>query len=39
MINKGNVKGLKLAYAVALGGGAGNEFTGGDAILARDSLI
>jgi alcohol dehydrogenase (cytochrome c) len=26
-INKGNVKGLKLAYAVALGGGAGNEFT------------
>src|SRR6267154_4219319 len=25
-INKGNVKGLKLAYAVALGGGAGNEF-------------
>ncbi len=27
MINKGNVKGLKLAYAIALGGGAGNEFT------------
>ena len=26
-INKGNVKGLKLAYAVALGGGAGNEFS------------
>ena len=26
-INKSNVKGLKLAYAVALGGGAGNEFT------------
>jgi alcohol dehydrogenase (cytochrome c) len=26
-INKGNVKGLKLAYAVPLGGGAGNEFT------------
>jgi alcohol dehydrogenase (cytochrome c) len=26
-INKGNVKGLRLAYAVALGGGAGNEFT------------
>ena len=26
-INAGNVKGLKLAYAVALGGGAGNEFT------------
>ncbi len=25
-INRGNVKGLKLAYAVALGGGAGNEF-------------
>ncbi len=24
-INKGNVKGLKLAYAVPLGGGAGNE--------------
>src|SRR5271167_4574953 len=27
LINKGNVKGLKLAYAIALGGGAGNEFT------------
>src|ERR1700688_4256456 len=26
-INKGNVKGLHLAYAVALGGGAGNEYT------------
>jgi alcohol dehydrogenase (cytochrome c) len=26
-INKGNVRGLKLAYAVPLGGGAGNEFT------------
>src|SRR6266446_3462248 len=26
-INKANVKGLKLAYAVPLGGGAGNEFT------------
>ncbi len=26
-INKSNVKGLKLAYAVPLGGGAGNEFT------------
>src|SRR5262245_12578884 len=25
-INKGNIKGLKLAYAVALGGSAGNEF-------------
>ena len=25
-INKGNVKNLKLAYAVALGGGVGNEF-------------
>ena len=25
-INKGNVKGLKLAYAVPLGGGAGNEY-------------
>src|ERR1700729_2226337 len=24
-VNAGNVKGLKLAYAVALGGGAGNE--------------
>src|SRR5438132_9794844 len=26
-INKDNVKGLRLAYAVPLGGGAGNEFT------------
>jgi len=26
-INKANVKGLRLAYAVPLGGGAGNEFT------------
>jgi alcohol dehydrogenase (cytochrome c) len=26
-INKTNIKGLKLAYAVPLGGGAGNEFT------------
>src|SRR5438046_5326773 len=26
-INRENVKGLKLAYAVPLGGGAGNEFT------------
>jgi len=26
-INKSNVNGLKLAYAVPLGGGAGNEFT------------
>src|SRR5689334_18644139 len=26
-INKTNVKGMKLAYAVPLGGGAGNEFT------------
>jgi alcohol dehydrogenase (cytochrome c) len=25
-INKGNVKGLRLAYAVPLGGSAGNEF-------------
>src|SRR3977135_1984556 len=25
-VNKGNVKGLKLAYAVPLGGGAGNEW-------------
>ncbi len=31
-INKGNVKSLKLAYAVALGGGAGNEFIDRDAI-------
>ena len=27
VINKGNVKGLHLAFAVALGGGAGNEYT------------
>jgi alcohol dehydrogenase (cytochrome c) len=27
LINKGNVKGLHLAFAVALGGGAGNEYT------------
>src|SRR5215831_15560987 len=26
-INRDNVKNLKLAYAVPLGGGAGNEFT------------
>jgi alcohol dehydrogenase (cytochrome c) len=26
-INKSNVKGMKLAYAVPLGGGAGNEYT------------
>ena len=26
VLNKANVKGLKLAYAVPLGGGAGNEF-------------
>jgi alcohol dehydrogenase (cytochrome c) len=26
-INRDNVKGLKLAYAVALGGGAGNEYS------------
>src|ERR1700692_1499562 len=26
-INRDNVKNLKLAYAVSLGGGAGNEFT------------
>ena len=27
LVNKGNVKGLHLAFAVALGGGAGNEYT------------
>ena len=30
-INQDNVKNLKLAYAVPLGGGAGNEFARGDA--------
>src|SRR6202162_196568 len=37
-INKGNVKGLKLAYAVALGGGAGNEFVQATA-LAEDGFL
>src|SRR6266436_3773747 len=36
-INKTNVKGLKLAYAVPLGGGAGNEFTNATA-LAEDGF-
>jgi alcohol dehydrogenase (cytochrome c) len=38
VINKGNVKGLKLAYAVALGGGAGNEFTNATP-LAEDGFL
>src|SRR5215475_2303544 len=38
IINKGNVKGLKLAYAVALGGGAGNEFTNATP-LAEDGFL
>jgi alcohol dehydrogenase (cytochrome c) len=38
MINKSNVKGLKLAYAVALGGGAGNEFTNATP-LAEDGFL
>jgi alcohol dehydrogenase (cytochrome c) len=37
-INKDNVKGLKLAYAVALGGGAGNEFTNATP-LAEDGFL
>src|SRR5215475_4191256 len=37
-INKANVKGLKLAYAVALGGGAGNEFTNATP-LAEDGFL
>jgi alcohol dehydrogenase (cytochrome c) len=37
-IGKGNVKGLKLAYAVALGGGAGNEFTNATP-LAEDGFL
>src|ERR1700759_3318802 len=37
-INKGNIKGLKLAYAVALGGGAGNEFTNATP-LAEDGFL
>src|SRR5262245_7079224 len=37
-INKGNVKGLKLAYAVPLGGGAGNEWNEATA-LAEDGFL
>jgi alcohol dehydrogenase (cytochrome c) len=37
-IDKGNVKGLRLAYAVALGGGAGNEFTNATP-LAEDGFL
>jgi alcohol dehydrogenase (cytochrome c) len=37
-INRGNVKGLRLAYAVALGGGAGNEFTNATP-LAEDGFL
>jgi alcohol dehydrogenase (cytochrome c) len=37
-INKGNIKGLRLAYAVALGGGAGNEFTNATP-LAEDGFL
>ncbi len=37
-INTGNVKNLKLAYAVALGGGAGNEFNEATP-LAEDGFI
>src|SRR3981081_3744540 len=37
-INKTNVKGLKLAYAVPLGGGAGNEFVQATA-LAEDGFL
>jgi alcohol dehydrogenase (cytochrome c) len=37
-INKGNAKSLKLAYAVALGGGAGNEFTNATP-LAEDGFL
>ena len=37
-INKANVKGLKLAYAVPLGGGAGNEFVQATA-LAEDGFL
>ena len=33
-INKSNVKGLKLAYAVPLGGGAGNEWNEATATMA-----
>jgi len=37
-INRDNVKNLKLAYAVALGGGAGNEFTNATP-LAEDGFL
>src|SRR5882672_3379134 len=37
-INRDNVKGLKLAYAVPLGGGAGNEFTNATP-LAEDGFL
>ena len=37
-INSDNVKNLKLAYAVALGGGAGNEFTNATP-LAEDGFL
>jgi alcohol dehydrogenase (cytochrome c) len=37
-INKDNVKNLKLAYAVPLGGGAGNEFTNATP-LAEDGFL
>src|SRR5260370_29284295 len=37
-INKDNVKNLKLAYAVPLGGGAGNEFTNATP-LAADGFL
>src|SRR3954447_24976839 len=37
-INRDNVKGLKLAYAVPLGGGAGNEFNEATA-LAEDGFL
>jgi alcohol dehydrogenase (cytochrome c) len=37
-INKANVKGLKLAYAVPLGGGAGNEWNEATA-LAEDGFL
>jgi glucose dehydrogenase len=36
--NKDNVKNLKLAYAVPLGGGAGNEFTNATP-LAEDGFL
>ena len=37
-INRDNVKNLKLAYAVSLGGGAGNEFTNATP-LAEDGFL